>query len=602
MFNASAFLTLQAENDRAWMRAQVRNLPGRFQSRLMAEAEKLNAGGGYAGNAFIREQGEKYRFPLPIAASNDELIGYAQARADECFRLAGYFKESGAVLAAMIGVCERLGVNPPQAKTEAGMRARLVCPLWWRRAIRKAAGRAIETTAISLGLVHRRAGAYASDETVQRRGQQKRRNRALLESVFAVNELGQEYSLQALSDLGVSNPAIRRGELMTRIAGFEYVAHGLGHAGEFYTATAPSRYHARLSKTGQANPKYDGNTPRQAQEYLRGQWAKVRAALHREEVQVYGFRVVEAHHDGTPHWHLLLFMAAEHVKRVRQIMKKYALEHDADEAGAQKQRFKAVAIDRAKGSAAGYIAKYIAKNIDGYGVGVDLEGLDAVDSAARVDAWAACWGIRQFQQIGGAPVTVWRELRRMEAGEGDSALDRAARAADAGDWAGFLQAMGGIRASRRDAPVKLWRQASECSGRYGDTVEKVAGVLDETTGEQVATRVHVWEVSRGQRGVSVKVAPVMNGGAVRPLVSEIGPVLSAPWSPVNNCTEEIEDGGRTKKFRQVAPGEVEKEGGGNQNGKYLQQAGAGRGGFYGTGQPVGTDYRGNGAGAAGGGG
>ncbi|MCX8578836.1 replication endonuclease, partial [Gilliamella sp. B2717] len=48
------------------------------------------------------------------------------------------------------------------------------------------------------------------------------------------------------------------------------------------------------------------------------------------------------------------------------IMRTYALDEDGDEPGAQENRFKFVDIDKQRGSATGYIAKYISKNIDGY--------------------------------------------------------------------------------------------------------------------------------------------------------------------------------------------------------------------------------------------
>lgn len=114
---------------------------------------------------------------------------------------------------------------------------------------------------------------------------------------------------------------------------------------------------------------------------------------------VYGFRIAEPQHDGTPHWHLLLFVGPEHRTTLRKIMRHYALQEDGNEPGAHKHRFKAVPIDWSRGTATGYIAKYISKCIDGFGLDKDLNGYDIGQSIVRVEAWASAWSIRQTEII-----------------------------------------------------------------------------------------------------------------------------------------------------------------------------------------------------------
>ncbi|WP_143188394.1 replication endonuclease, partial [Burkholderia ubonensis] len=225
---------------------------------------------------------------------------------------------------------------------------------------------------------------------------------------------------------------------------------------------------------------------------------------------------------------------------------RYALQDSPDERGAKKHRADFEPIDWNKGSAAGYVAKYVSKNIDGYAVGDDLYGNPALESSARVEAWAATWRIRQFQQVGGPPVTVWRELRRVAeipAGAPE-ALEAAHRAvnkmegasgeAKPASWAEFIQANGGIHAPRDARPIQL---AKEWDAHY---------LADRLTIPALA-RVPLFRgwityrdgiVADRRKLVTVLVESVRHAWEIvtRRVREGVHAGIARAWTCVNNCT------------------------------------------------------------------
>lgn len=470
-------------------------------------------------------------------------------------------------LDAVLLLCKITGVDSPVALTVAGAVARGCSDTWWRRAIRKKVSRVIEHGAIKLGLVTKWRGGYASDGAVKRRGEQLARNEAMLKKTLIRNEAGQIYNLHELASLSVSNRDNRRGELMTRIRGCEEYADSVGHGAIFFTLTAPSKFHAvSFCRNGNLRPnkhygKLEGDdtdcSPRGAQIWLRTMWARARAELHRRGVGVYGFRVAEPHHDGTPHWHALFWFKSDADAAIAEtVIRETWLFEYGNENGAQQHRVKAVAIDREKGSAAGYIAKYIAKNI-GADFDIETEGRSRKTAymAKRVDAWAATWGIRQFQSVGLPSVTVWRCLRGVDREQADSARingDKAASlawyaahklGADKACYMRYMLAMGGVCVGAKQWALQVAKRVNTSTNGYGETFEKKTAV-------GVVARSGAWLISKkiawARVANDVCDAPIEAPVSVEGLAARAA--LASPWTRFNNCTARLSGDLRRQLF------------------------------------------------------
>ena len=530
-------------DDEAWLAAALGSLPARWADLVRKEHKRRGGLKTAAANLYVTEVTTAARGRLPLSASDEDLRAAAQVAAREARELiarggadtptrhvkaadvlglkktlaggkgehAAALREKldklaarfaggvsvrsieamatarrgggkGAALAALEALCRRWGIEPAEVGASCDVLPairRMCCERWWLRRLRRAHGRRCEGAAIKAGVVRRGLWPYATQDAIERRQAQRKRNAAALDKALVeCLETRESLKLAEVVAASIANPEVKRAELMTRIKGCDAIAAEAGHACEFWTLTAPSEFHPMRIVGGFAelNPNYSGKTPKEAQAYLSRVWARARAAWKRRGLEVFGLRTAEPHHDGCPHWHLIAYGSRRDLRFARRLLRVYALRQDHDEPGAREHRFRAMEA-RAGTRGAAYAAKYVSKNIDGKGLeaDIDAEGQRKISaSVKRVDAWASNWGIRQFQFFGCPSISGWRTLRRLRGPVAvvGSMLERARAAADDSDFAGYWRAWvaGGL---------KLIYRAAEHLTAYGDVAaERIAGVCE----------------------------------------------------------------------------------------------------------------------------
>ncbi|MGF2651557.1 replication endonuclease [Serratia marcescens] len=443
----------------------------------------------------------------------------------------------------------------PDVENLPGAFLRLSCADWWNTKLWRLRRIWREEQSRAACLVSRKKSAYLSQDALTEFREQRRRMKQFLNSHELVNEDGFTIDLADVYYSGNSNPLHRRHEMMANMKGLELIAQERGDVAVFVTVTCPSAWHA-TTEDGHPNPKWNGSTIRDTSDYLVYRFfAAVRKKLNRKKLRWYGVRVAEPHHDGTVHWHMMIFTRPEDRETIVNEMRDIAIREDRDELGDDiTPRFKHEIITPDKGTPTGYIATYIGKNLDkgavkgndpktGKPLVDDESGLVMTESVERAVGWAGLHGVRQFQFFGIPSRQVWRELRRLacqmaRTPDGpqalpDPAMDDVLVAADAGCFASYITKQGGVLIPRKDYVVRTAYAIADRPNDYGETGLQIYGIWSPLIGEpsRICTHPDNWTL--------VKKQPEPKDHAPEPGVDvDLPGGIAAPWTRGNNCPAE----------------------------------------------------------------
>ncbi|EOJ5692586.1 replication endonuclease, partial [Escherichia coli] len=434
---------------------------------------------------------------------------------------------------------------------------RLTCAEWWKRKLWLLRCEWREEQLRAACLVSRKTSPYLSQDALSEFRAQREKTRDFLKSFMLENEDGFTIDLETVYYAGVSNPVHRKAEMMATMKGLELLAEARGDKAVFLTVTCPSKYHA-TTENGHPNPKWNGATMRDSSDYLVNTFfAAVRKKLNRDGLRWYGIRTVEPHHDGTVHWHMMVFAHPEEIDSIVAITRDIAIQEDRHELGDDiTPRFKAEYVDGSKGTPTSYIATYIGKNLDSRAVdGIDPKtgkprvdhetGKSMAESVERAIGWARLHRVRQFQFFGIPSRQVWRELRRLASQmarnpEGpqrlkDDAMDAVLAAADAGCFATYIEKQGGVLVPRKDYLIRTAYDLADELNDYGEQSVQIYGIWSPLIGEssRVCTHPDNWKLVR--RKPETEDSARENGFDLQG-----GP--AAPWTRGNNCPRVQETG------------------------------------------------------------
>ena len=278
-----------------------------------------------------------------------------------------------------------------------------------------------------------RAFEICSDEVVRDREAAEQKQYEYILSKYVVYA---DFKKIPLSKV-VSTEKQRFAEIYIQVSSLDAHAKKLDYKPLFITFTAPARFHPRPSK---GVSSWDGSTPKESNDYLKGLWNAFRKDIHRHKIEMNGFWAVEPHKDQCFHKHALMYVNKKHHDELVILINKH-FKHSENAVRIEE-------IDTKKSKATSYVMKYLTKSFN-----MDFELKDGVlnmdkleiSNHKKVRAVQALWSVRRYAMFGVKnTLSLWRELKRKSFLKGKSeALDKAFIFVEINDFIGFSMFVNG---------------------------------------------------------------------------------------------------------------------------------------------------------------
>ena len=466
-------------------------------------------------------------------------------------------------------------------KTEGSRYARLNCSRWWSRALRSSISRKREMVFLHRGLIGHRNDHYISSYNATAYALMQARQKLWMENTVVNHVSGslEEYLSQKedsrpfiLANV-VKSPEERLAKNYTFVKAMDQLAMEDELQAYMITLTLEPEWHA--------NPQFgkkswNGSDPNQGHKHLGELWQAISRDLHGYNIGISGLRVVEAHKDACPHWHIWLLARPEAESIIQRTIMKYFpnklkvtdptqpkrlktryydTRQDVIDKTPRSAKYKKegaqvdwVHIDKRISNGSSYVMKYLFKALNGVQYESRVKGENPFSKkniagrkklkaqqkeAERLAAYRWLWGLNSCQLFGVEKcLTAWDELRKLRTKPESPELFelwKHARGSDKegrienqrGDCYNFLRAIGGLTASKAPkelakAPRLGFRRVTETGENiYKEETHRTIGIalINRTREQYESTRIN------------------METGEIRPVKR---------WRTVHTVIEEVE--------------------------------------------------------------